>query len=1405
MEKLVPNIVLSQLHKVVGTYLIFVVLLVPINFSQAQEYHNNFEKLTTQNGLAQNDVRDIYQDHLGYIWIATYDGLNRYDGYSIKTYRKELGNPNSLRSSLIGHIQEDSLGNLWVGTDDEGLSMYHRDTDSFLHFRNTLENPDLISDNHITRLMIDKSGYIWAGTPSGLNKVTMDYERHSISNQIFKHDPEDYGSIISNRITCLYQDKLGNIWIGSQEGLSRYYDTRHNDKEQFIHYNSGFLRQLSSIQETSKGLLISANSLYLLPFAEVNKTNPSFRELSGVRARRILVSNDETLWAATNNGIQIYSWDQGALGKVAQFNHQLGNNASLSSDVVTCLSVDKSGIIWAGTDGGGVNIYKPNKKNFRHFSRTEDEASITYNKIRAIFEDSDENLWIGTMGGKGLNFLSNETGKKYENGFERIKTIQGNTGHGTVYAIAEYKTEIENLILLGCGYPARFKYGTTDNVKKGEFFQGDEYIQATGPVFTILVDKDKNIWLGTYQYGLLRYRIKPDGKVIKADTFLLDENNPGSISSNIIRSLAQDHDGNIWIGTGNGVCKLPGNQLNEEVPKFTKYFHNEKDRYSISHNYILPIHVTSKGQIWIGTLGGGLNKVIRGEGSTKDHFLSYTTLDGLPNNVIKSIVEDDSGYLWCASNMGLTRFSPEKLEFQNFGLDDGLQDVEFSEIAAFKRADGELLFGGVNGFNAFHPTEIRRDTFNVDLVFGELQILNKTVGAGDTLNGRVVLNANINEVEAIQLQHDENSFSLGFSTLHYVSPMENKYAYKLEGFDKDWITTSASNRIAKYTNLPPGKYTLKVKATNSDEHWSKNELGLKINVGTPWWASYWAKSLYALLVVIGLWFFRKYTIITNTRKNEFLLEHMEKEKLEELSQLKLRFFTNISHEFRTPLTLIIGFMERLQSLSASLSETDKQKYYRNIIRNSKTLLNLINQLMGFRKLEQGKMKLKVSYNDLSNYVALLGENFYEMANQKSIDFNVKSDERILAWFDAEVMERVVFNLLSNAFKFTPEHGKITIELLESKDQISITVRDNGPGIPKEIQGHIFERFANAKLKSEPGSGIGLSFIKSLIEMHHGSIAYETMENEGTTFKVTIPNDKSTYSSEEIMGSEDSLVIEQQGESWLLPSEDDEKIIPKESKYKNYSVLLVEDNDDILFFLEETFKMDYNIFKAHEGREALDICLDKSIDLVISDVMMEGMDGFGFCKELKSDDRINHIPVILLTAKDNPESKLKGYALGADAYIPKPFSMQELQTRLEALIESRQRIVSKFQSSVELSPSEAGLTSIDEKFLKRVMTFIEDNISMTELSVEMLASECGLSQLHLNKKLKVLVGDTANSFIRSIRLKRSAQLLKKDIYSITEVMYEVGFIDAKYFRRCFKDKFGVTPKQFQMSEMKEAAG
>ncbi len=1380
------------------------VSLTEVVMGQEPRFHNHFDIYTTKNGLTQNDVRSIFQDSDGFIWIGTHGGLNRFDGYDFKTYKKEVNDKGSIPSNLIASITEDKNGNLWIGTDDEGIAVLKKGSESFISIKNDKKNPHRLTGNRVITMLVDNNNAVWIGTTEGLNKIVFDSKANTFDIEHFIAEKDNPNSLSDNHIGTLFEDEWGNLWIGTNKGLNRYLNRGDDSNHQFLSYQSDIFRYVRAITVNDSSLLIASSSRLLsLPIEHINRNNPEFRMLKKAAYYDMIIDKAGNIWGINDKGIDVNYMSDGKLAT-----HRFKNNwtdlHSLSKDIVTSIMEDRSGILWVGTNGGGLNSYNPNRKDFLHFRRNNNQTSLSYNKIRAVKEDHKGNLWIGTEGG-GLNLLPQGHNNDYGKGFEHFSVNKAVIGGGNyVYSLEIANINGKHKLFIGTGHGSNLEVmdlSDFDNLKKETL----SVIRPEGPVFALHYDSEGTLWAGTYLKGLFRIRFDKKGNVANSTRFFKEKDKEKGISSNVIRSINEDKYGNIWIGTDEGVNKLTLQERKKDDPKFIKYIHDAEDPTSISYDYILPIFISSKGDVWIGTLGGGMNKVVPGKTPEDDRFDRVDAGDGLSDNVVKSIEEDEEGFLWISTNRGLSKFDPKTKKTTNYGISDGLQDEEFGELASTKKANGELVFGGVNGANVFLPKTIMTDTSKVSIVFTDLQVLNRDIHPGDTVNRRVLLTSNLNTISKLELLPTENSFSINFSGLHYSSPEKNKYAYKLDGFDEEWIYTKAQNRIAKYTNLSPGKYILMVKASNSDGIWNEEPIQLEIEIRNPLWLTKTALFIYAIIVLLGLWFFRKYTLITNSRKSQLVIEHLEREKTEELSQLKLKFFTNVSHEFRTPLTLISGLIDQLRNPQRDSTEAERHTYYDKIHRNAQVLLNLVNQLLDFRKVEQGMHTVKVSFGNIGSYIQMLTENFNELARKKRIDFTFICKEDITGYYDADIIERIIFNLLSNAFKFTNEEGEVIVSLdfRPEQENLTLEVRDNGIGMSADVKKHLFDRFSHTYVKREHGSGIGLSYTKGLVELYHGTIDFESEEHIGTSFLLKLPYKKEAFVEDVILDEQEGREEPLKDVDWLLESNHNPlKPIGDKSTDREYTLLLVEDNKDILFYLGEQFRDRYNIKTASEGCEALDICLNSHIDLVVSDVMMPGMDGLDFCEALKDDDRINHIPVILLTAKKTSDAKLTGYEKGADAYISKPFDMQELETRIVGLIASRKKLQNKIRTNIDLSPSNVEVTTLDERFLKNVLSYIEKHMDRTDFTVEMLARECGMSQLHLNKKLKVLVGQTANVFIRRMRLKRAAQLLEKNRYSINEVMYEVGFADAKYFRSCFKKEFEMTPSDYQKNHKKE---
>lgn len=1357
------------------------------------------EKITSREGLPQNDVNVIFQDSDGFLWIGTNDGLTRYDGYSFKNYHYNTEKPNELTSNLIYEIVEDNRKNLWIGTADKGLIQFNLKTEKFQSFYNSNENPDLLSSNHIESLCVSKSGLVWIGTKSGdINILSVKGD----STTIIKPDKYRTLHVGNSIITVIKQDNYGRMWVGTRSGLYLFPDDKGVASD---------IRVISN--RYTKDILITDNEIIICH----NNTIRKYKHAAEIRypqtislknlynPNRILMTSNGELLAATNNGLVLFEQDavlQNNFTKPVRYVEGTSTN-NLSRNQIRCLTEDSSGIIWIGTNGGGLNKLNLKHKGFKHYNKNESTGSLSNNKIRAIYEDREENLWIGTEGG-GINFLPKKNSDNYSTGFTRIAKKQP-LGLNLVYSIIDLNRTGAADIIAGCNYPSLIQridrnYNGLDKTQLG-LLRG-----IKEPPFSMINDRNGNTWFGTYGLSGLYVLKETAGKKVLINIKVKEKQ--GSISSTNIRSLMEDSYGNIWVGTDNGLNLLLPEEQGKDNPNFIAFRNKAVDKNSLSHNYILPLFQSKNKTIWVGTMGGGLNKIEYNSNPDSIKFKSYTTADGLPNNNIKGILEDNLGFLWISTNRGLSKFNQVDETFTNYDLSDGLQDNEFGELACCLRANGEMVFGGVNGINVFHPNEIITDMTPPKVALTNFQILNEQIAPGEQVDGRIVLKEGINYIEKIKLKYSENSFAISFASLHFSSPENNKFKYMLEGFDNDWIRTDANERFAKYTNLSPGVYTFKVLASNNDGIWTNTPKTIILEIVPPWWRTYLAFAIYGFLFIALIWFFQRYSIIHIRRKNELLMEHFQKEKIEELAQMKLQFFTNISHEFRTPLTLIIGPLDRLIASRAEMTEKQITKNLSVIKGNASVLLKLINQLVDFRKLEQGKMTLNAAHGNIVPFLHNIYSAFKQFADAKSIQYHFSPDNpKIELWFDEYVLERIMYNLLSNAFKFTREGGMIEVKVEENDSYAIIHVIDNGTGIPQNMQKHIFERFYHTPFNESniASTGIGLSFVKGLIELHKGSISVTSDDNTGTTFTTKIPKGTLHLNNIQISDQPHIATIKpiKTTEEYisLKSSSSNEEIIP-ETKPGRATVLVIEDNLELSDFIKDSLSGSYNVYTAENGKVGLEKVTELNPDVIITDVMMPEMTGFEVCDKIKNDENICHKIVIMLTAKTAEDSKIEGYSAGADDYISKPFSVSVLLARIENLLHSRALLRNKFKTMLTVEPSEVTTTSMDELFLKRILSIVEENISNPKFTVEQMASDCGFSKFNLNKKLKELTGNTSNTFVREIRLKRAAQLLATGRYSVTDITYEVGFTDLKYFRNCFKDAFGISPSEY-IKTMKNA--
>ncbi len=1395
---------MKKLSRVVFFILCF--LFSKINSSQNLGY---FERITTDNGLSQSDINTIHQDKDGFMWFGTHDGLNKYDGYSFKIFNPDSNIPESITNNLIFDIEEDQNGNFWIGTTGGGLIFFDKSSEKFKTYTYDKNNLKSINSNYIYNIYIDRENRLWIGTSEGLNMLNLENSNNVVEFQRFKPHLEPFiPNINVSSVNTIYQDRKGRIWTGGPGGLYRLSRERNGDMYfKFLNEDIGLPNlAVSSIDEDKEGRLIIATNKGLFYQSKID-TSLKFKKILNGNFR-CLLADENIIWAGNESGLDYLkiSSDKEFPELIQHFEYNPTNPNSLSKNIVTSLFKDKTGIIWIGTNGGGVNKFNPGRNRFDHVRKTLKPNSLSYDKIRSFFEDSNGNLWIGTEGGG----VSMKPKQSKDNTFFNFDTVTN------IFAIEEIELGNRKKLLFGSrNLISLYMLDITDpsKIRTNKILPVEE---ITGGVFSILSDSNKTIWIGTYEVGIYRWTPKRGTNQYVTDIFMSNPNDPSSISNNIIRNIYEDSKGNIWFATGDGLNRLTKEEALKKHPKFQVYKHIVRDKTSISHNYILPIYESAKGELWIGTFGGGLNKFIPETENNPASFKSYSDKDGLPNKVIKGILEDESGNLWLSTNKGLSKFNPELEIFKNYDVNDGLQSNEFQELACLKRRNNEMLFGGINGFNSFFPKNLVENTFEPETIITNFLISNQPVSTRDKINDRVILEKTISKTQEINLKYFENNISFEFAALHYAASQKNQFAYKLEGFEKNWEQTTSNKRFASYTNLEPGIYTFYVKATNNDGLWDKTPSKIQINISPPYWLSNTAYFLYSLIVIGLLIAFRKYTIINTTKKHQLELEHLEKEKNEELQQLKIEFFTNISHEIRTPLTLIKGPLEYLKQSYTQLDKNVVLHQLNLMQKNTDSLLRLVNQLLGFRKMDKGKMTLTLYKSNIIEFVYELIQPFQFLCKKRHINIEINhSDDNITTWFDPNAVEKILNNLLSNAIKFTPDHGVIIIDIsntienqnsdLEIKKHLTIKVKDSGPGIKPEKIKYIFERFYVDKKPSKKqlseGAGIGLSYAKKLAELHQGSLNVESKHKEGSIFIFKFPVNKKDYLNVPNISfeSEDKTL------GFMMPNnvssyqrDINDEIIDKifsKRRSKLPVLLVVDDHSDIRDFIAQALNEYYNVYHAENGKEGLEAAKHLQPNVILTDIFMPVMDGFEFCKQLKTKQETSHIPVIMITAKASEENELEGFTNGADDYIRKPFNIDLLKLKLANILDHREQLRKRFNRKIISQPQEVAVTSTDEKFLQQAIEIIEKHMMNTDFNVKFLVKEMNLSRSNIFMKFKELTGLSSGEFIRNIRLKRALQLLETSDLSVKEIMYMTGFNTASYFSKCFKKQFGVLPSDY----------
>jgi signal transduction histidine kinase/ligand-binding sensor domain-containing protein/DNA-binding response OmpR family regulator len=1400
----------------------------------------DFLHFGTDDGLSNSDPTCVVQDHDGFIWVGTNDGLNRFDGTNFKVYRKQVKDTTTLLHNSISVLFVDKLGQLWVGTTNGGLCKYDKLTDRFIQYLSKGSDVNTLIDNSISSITQDIDGNIWVATFWGLNKYianedkferytynpNLEFDCNSINklneaipnkklinelnqfvgkkiateqvlsylSSVFLSDTiEKYQDLIRNygiktlnnksiadyHIRLIVPDKEGNIWIG----YSRWIISKFNPQTgAFTHYPN--------------------NKEENLPFEDFYISSLSITK--------------EKLWVGTRgDGVWWFDLRKSEWIKFDQ----------ITDNFINTIAIDSENEIWIGGANCGLVNYSPLSGTINFYKHDVlDNYSLSTNSILKIYEDQKRNLWICNIQG-GLDLIV------YNNPFHSLRESQNKSIGLTSSNVSSVLKDREGNLWIG------FTAGGVDVIEKNtntkrHYTSGVQI--GKGTVSCFHEDRNGNIWIGTYLGGMQKY----DPQTGKITTFIHKPDNQKSIAGNNIRKITEDQQGNLWIAIhGAGVDKLNRKEMifehhrvdynnfnasisndwvftvycddngkvwigsvygvsviDEKSTVVKKYVHEPGNDKSLSSNLIMTIFKDSKKRFWFGT-PEGLNLM----DSQTETFRSFSTSDGLINENISGIIEDNEQNLWITTYKGLSCLSLSDFTFKNYINDNGLITDEFGQAAICKSENGELFFGGRQGLNYFFPQNIKQNNYIPKVYLTKFSLFNTPVDI-HLLKKKdgIKLKKQISYENEIILPYKQNVITFEFAALNFSFSKKNEYAYMLEGFDKDWNYTKEKNNVT-FTNLPPGKYNLLLKTGNINGAWSEKPTTLKLIILPPWWRTKLSLSLYIVFIIILLTWFRFLILNREKIKAKIAYEKLDAQKTHELDLMKIQFFTNISHEFKTPLTLIMGPLEKLRE---NLGHDPLKQYVDLISRNANQLLRLINQLMDFRKIEVGALKLNLQNVDLLPIVRAIFQSFEYEAQMRHIKYKLVPDGiSFIGYFDRDKIEKILINLLSNAFKFVNNHGTITLIVREipptvlKTSAIEIIVEDDGIGIDPVDLPLIFDQFyQQAVSKDTRGTGIGLALVKEYIALHKGVINVNSAKNKGTKFSLIIPSSLDDNSNDLLTGTSDmtlhytSVVTEEQPVNSLnseLPIENDES---------KPILLIIEDNLDIRQYIRIDFEQHFTIIEAENGEMGLDMAMNELPDCIISDVMMPKIGGFELCEQLKNNDLTSHIPIVLLTARTLEKNIIEGLTAGADDYITKPFSLSVLMVRVKNLIQLRRNLAKKYAQTKKANVYPE-ISVKDDQYLKKLIVTVEENLSNPDFDATALSNVLFLSRSQLYRKVRAVTGQSVHEFIRNVRLKKAAELLTTTDNRVSEVAFMVGFNSVAYFTSSFTSFFGVPPSKY----------
>ncbi|SHL39342.1 Two component regulator propeller [Chitinophaga jiangningensis] len=1314
---------------------LLICLLFPTVYTKSYGQDITFNHLTVEDGLSHNAVLSIAQDQQGFIWFGTHYGLNRYDGHRFKIYHQQADDTTSLPGNQIMSLYRDRQQTLWIGT-TSGLAKYDP-----VHDRFTRIVLDSALNTNINCIYEDSKGRHWFGANNGLYVIEGTRKR-------FIAPPDIAGYVVR----CVYEDKNGNIWIGTNTGLTKingsHYEHFRREEGQANTLSMNFITAITADKQGRLWLGTQTGGVNIYDPVTGHFTLLSHPTIINNIVRRVVPDQQGNMWIGTQEGLTIID----PVTMQARHYRQDARNPGgygLSQNSLHSIYADNSGAMWLGTYFGGVNMVHAYGSSFTNWQLHPPLNGISNNVISSIREDAAHNYWIGTEGG-GLNFFNRATGTftTYKNDPDN----PGSLGSNLVKVVYEDKdhqiwtaTHGGGLNLLQNGHFKRFFYNAKD---PGTFSR---------EVTALLEDSKGRFWIGANNQLQVFHR-QGSELVKQADSVIT-----GPAGKQSIRYLFEDSQHRILIGTISYLYVLEGDSM--------RLLHN---------GYVNSIQEDHQHQIWVSMYFGGLIKY----SPDLKQKVQYRVKDGLPNDNVIGLLEDDQHALWISTYNGLVRFDPAINTFQTFTTSDGLAGNAFNYNSFLKDSRGEFLFGGYNGITSFFPDRVVTNTIASPLRFTGLRLFNNPVDIGEDND---LLQEDISFTRSLAFKHNQEVFTLEFALLNYVKSNKNSYAYRLEGADRDWIETSTPS--VTYTNLSSGHYVFWVKGANNDGVWSKPER-MEITVLPPFWRTWWAYTLYIIAVVLLFFFVTRFF---------FLWALLRKE--EELHQVKLNFFTHVSHEIRTHLTLLLVPVERM--MDALRKDDPMQSTLGQLRNNADRLLKLVNELMDFRKAETNHLRLHIHEQDLIPFIDQIYTGFRELSLNRNISMELRHEQdHVWLYLDPEQLEKVFFNLLTNAFKFTPDGGRIQMHVSSNRQHCVITVTDNGRGIAPEYVDKLFTNFFQVQDHGlqNTGYGIGLALSKNIVEQHKGTLTVQsepsTPEKEGCTiFTVTLP-----LGSRHFEGS-----IHTVGATPAMPKAATKTVLTTEettdtgvTAQQPFTIHIVEDNPELRALISQTFRGQYTVLENENGADGLQTATTQIPDLIISDVMMPEMDGLAFCQAIKTDERTSHIPVILLTAKSSQADQVSGLETGADLYLTKPFSTKVLALNVRNLLTAREKMRERYSRQMQTivpAPPEPLPTSVDNAFLEKVIALVEEHMEDQEFGVDMLARKVAMSQPVLYKKLKAVTNMSVNDFIKSLRLKKAAALIRTREHTVYQVSYMVGYNDPKYFSREFKKQFGKTPSEY----------